>query len=487
MRRMKKALACSLSLAMVCGMMAGCSDKKDEKPADNKDATVAPEATKAPETQAPADGGDTATPDAAESWDPAAGTTGGKTLRIYCWNTEFQERFDAYYKDKLPADLKVDWVINPNENNVYQNKLDEALQKQASANPEDRIDIFLMESDYAYKYIKTDFPLDIINDVKITDAQLADQYQYTKDVVTYDGKLKGLSWQACPQGFIYRRSIAKDVLGTDDPVEVQKAIDDWSLFDQTAAKMKEKGYFMLSGYDDSYRAYSNNMSAPWVDSEYKIHIDDQINNWIKQTKDYTEKGYNNKANLFSEESKAQMGKNGKVFGYFGPAWFIDFCFTDFTFDDPEAPHEVGNGSFGDWALTKGPIGSFWGGTWVCAARGTDNIDVVRDVLLNMTTNKEILTNITKDKGDFCNSVSAMTEIANDSSFGYPILGGQNHIAVLLDSAQDIHITASSAYDQTMAEKIQSSMKDYYDGVCDLDTAWNNFYDTVMGIHPELVK
>ena len=28
--------------------------------------------------------------------------------------------------------------------------------------------------------------------------------------------------------------------------------------------MKQAGYYMLSGYDDSYRAFSNNMSSPWV-------------------------------------------------------------------------------------------------------------------------------------------------------------------------------------------------------------------------------
>ena len=37
-----------------------------------------------------------------------------------------------------------------------------------------------------------------------------------------DGNLKGLSWQGCPGTMIYRRDIAKEVFGTDDPAEVQK-------------------------------------------------------------------------------------------------------------------------------------------------------------------------------------------------------------------------------------------------------------------------
>lgn len=59
--------------------------------------------------------------------------------------------------------------------------------------------------------------------------------------------------------------IAKDVLGTDDPAEVQAYLSDWDKFDEVATKAAEKGYKMLSGYDDSYRTFSNNVSAPWVD------------------------------------------------------------------------------------------------------------------------------------------------------------------------------------------------------------------------------
>ena len=69
----------------------------------------------------------------------ASGTSAaGKVLNIWCWNDEFQSRFNAYYpevkeiaEDKSTTTLKdgtlVKWTINPNDNNNYQNKLDEAL------------------------------------------------------------------------------------------------------------------------------------------------------------------------------------------------------------------------------------------------------------------------------------------------------------------------------------------------------------------------
>ncbi len=412
----------------------------------------------------------------------------GKTLRIYVWNTEFKDRFIKYFEEDglVPEGVKVEWVLNANQDNVYQNKLDEALLAQAGKAPEDRIDIFLIEADYATKYIGTDYTLDVINQVGLTEEELADQYPYTKDAVTFDGKLKGVSWQACPMGFMYRRSMAKEVLGTDDPVKIQEALSDWTKFDSVAAQMKAKGYFMLSGYDDDFRVFSNNMTTSWVNGT-KVNIDAQITKWIDQTKTYTEKGYNNKASLWSTESTQGMGPEGKVFGYFGPGWFMDFCFMDYTLADPTAPKEVGNGGYGDWGMVVGPQAGFWGGTWICAAAGTDNLSLVKSVMKKMTCAKTTLLGITDTYGDFTNSVTAMKEIAEDEDYGYAFLGGQNHIAVLLESAKQIKMGTLSMYDQTMTEQIQKAFKDYYDGVVDKDTAWNNFYKAVIEKHPELSK
>ena len=128
----------------------------------------------------------------------AAPAAQGKVLNIWCWNDEFQSRFNAYYpdvtevaEDKSTTTLKdgtvVKWTINPNENNNYQNKLDEALLSQDSAADDDKIDIFLIEADYALKYVDSEYALDVKADIGLTDDDLAEQYQYTKDIVTVDG------------------------------------------------------------------------------------------------------------------------------------------------------------------------------------------------------------------------------------------------------------------------------------------------------------
>ena len=345
---MKKTLALLTATGMALTMLAGCGGGSSSTAASSEAASSEAVSSEAASSEAA----------------PAAEE--GQILNIWCWNDEFQSRFNDYYPgvkevaaDKstttLDNGITVKWTINPNENNNYQNKLDEALLKQDSAADDDKIDIFLIEADYALKYVDSPYTMDV-KELGLTDADLADQYQYTKDIVTVDGVQKGTTWQATPGLFAYRRSIAKDVLGTDDPAEVQEALSDWDKFNAVAEQAAAKGYKMLSGYDDSYRTFSNNVSAGWVDGT-TVTVDPNIMNWVDQTKDYTDNGYNNKTSLWSDQWAADQGPAGKVFGFFYSTWGINFTLLGNSLATPTSEggkEEVGNGIYGDYAVCQGP-------------------------------------------------------------------------------------------------------------------------------------
>ena len=427
---------------------------------------------------------------------PALAQEEGKVLNIWCWNDEFQSRFNDFYpevkeiaEDKSTTTLNdgtlVKWTINPNTNNNYQDKLDAALLAQENAPADEKIDIFLIEADYALKYVDSPYTLDVRADISLTDEDLADQYAYTQEIASADGVLKGVTWQATPGLFAYRRSIAKDVLGTDDPDEVQAQLSDWDKFDAVAAKASEKGYKMLSGFDDSFRTFSNNVSAPWVDGTTVV-VDANIMKWVEQTKTYTDKGYNNKSSLWDSVWAADQGPEGKVFGFFYSTWGINFTLLGNSLADADGPQEAGNGCFGDYAVCEGPQPYYWGGTWICAAAGTDNVATIRDVMLKLTCDKEIALAITETTQDYTNCVSAMNELAA-SDYQSAFLGGQNHIALFAAAAPEIDMSNVSPYDQGCNEGIQTAFKDYFNGVIDLDTAKANFETLIMEKYPDLTE
>ena len=161
----------------------------------------------------------------------------GKVFNIYAWNEEFKGFFEKYYT--VPEGVTVNWIITPSDNGAYQQKLDEALMNQDSAAADDKVDMFLAEADYILKYVDSDATQDV-QALGVTD--FSNTYAYTVQAASdADGVVKGVSFQCCPSALIYRRSIAKDVLGTDDPAEVQAALDSWDKFNAVAADAKAKG------------------------------------------------------------------------------------------------------------------------------------------------------------------------------------------------------------------------------------------------------
>lgn len=471
----KRILAAVLASASILGAVAGCSS--------NATSSAGSSTTDSSKTE------DSSNAGTSDKFTLKEGE--GKTLNIAVWNEEFKNYFEKYIKAKMPEGVTVNFKITENKDNAYQNKLDEDLPKNEAASADDKIDMFLFEADYALKYVNSEYTLDV-KSLGLTDEDLSGMYQYTKDVATtQDGSkvLKGVSWQATPGLYAYRRSIAKDVLGTDDPAKVQEALADWTKFDEVAAKAADKGYKMLSGYDDAYRTFSNNVSAPWVNDNKEIIVDDNIMKWVDQTKTYTDKGYNNKTSLWSDAWAADQGPDGKVFGFFYSTWGINFTLAGNSLAVKEKDGgklEVGNGGYGDWAVCYGPQAYFWGGTWMAAAKGTDNAALVGDVLKAFCCDKDFGVQFTKDTQDYYNNEAAMKELAS-SDFKSDFLGGQNHIALFVETAPKIDMSKISVYDQGLNETFQAKFKEYFDGTVDKDTALKNFYEAAIVKYPELKK
>ena len=468
----KKTLSTLLAVSMIAGMVAGCGSQPADSTATSTDTA---------NTEAAAETNTSATTEAAVAETPS---DEGKVLNVYCWNDEFQRRVKAHYPgyEEVDAthgkigDVDVVWNITPNADNAYQNNLDQALLNQESASADDKVDLFLVEADYALKYVDSDYTMPVA-DLGITDADTADQYQYTKDIVTdSNGVLKGLSWQGCPGVMFYSREIAKEVFGTDDPAEVQKKVCDWDTYRETADELKAAGYQIASSANDSYRVYSNNVTSKWV-VDGKINIDDNIMKWVEVSKDLVDAGEVGTHDMWSDDWSKGFYPDGKVFGYFGPAWLVNFSMA--------ADQEGSIGNQGGWAATEGPQGFFWGGTWICAATGTDNAATIKDIMLKLTCDEEIMKNIVVEDDDFVNNKPAMDAMAQDSSYSSQVLGGQNPLAMYCAGVEKLDLSNLSAYDQGCNEEFQRAMKNYFEGNATLEEAKDLFYKAVVEKYPEL--
>lgn len=418
----------------------------------------------------------------------------GKVINIYCWNNEFRERVEAIYpevaetsKDGTVTTLKdgteIHWIINPNQDGVYQQKLDEALLKQADAAADDKVDIFLSETDYVNKY--TDAEADVampLTDLGINpDTDLEDQYPFTKVTASDEnGVQRGSTWQCCPGLLVYRRDIAKDVFGTDDPEAVGEKVKDWTAIKAAAEELSAKGYYTFASYADTFRLYGNSISEPWVKpGETVIHVDQKIMDWVKDSKEWLDAGYLDKTvkGQWNADWNQSMGSASKVFAFLFPAWGIDFTLKP-NWD----------GEDGMWAVTNPPQEYNWGGSYVHACTGTDNPQHVKDIILSLTADKDNLLKISQEFSDFTNTKSSMQKAAgDDANFSSDFLGGQNAFKYFSPVAENIVMAPLSAYDQGCVELIQNAFSDYFQGQVDFDKAKANFETAISERYPEITQ
>ena len=450
---MKKALALLLALVMTLSLAAcGASEPAPtQAPAADKPASTpaAPAATEAPAEE-------------------------GKVFNIYAWNEEFKGFFEKYYT--VPEGVTVNWIINPSDGNMYQTKLVEALLNQADAPDDEKIDMFLAEADYIMKYADSEYTQDITA-LGVTD--FSNTYPYTVQAASdSNGVVKGVSFQCCPSALIYRRSIAKDVLGTDDPAEVQAKLDSWDKFNAVAAEAKAKGYYMTSSEAETFRVFSNNGEAPLVDESGKLVLNDAIRAWQAQAKDFTDKGYTLTCDIWSDECTAQMFADGKTMCFFGPAWYFNFCMGNAQ--DPD------KGCYGDWAICEGPAAHFWGGTWLLAATGSDNPTMLADIMDTFINDEEVCSNLIKNEAQFTNNQAVNAKFAEDPNYGSEFLGGQNDVAVFVELAKNIKFENKTIYDQLLTEGLQGFWREYCDGAVTEEEAMANYYKYINEKYPEIV-
>ena len=393
----------------------------------------------------------------------------GDVFHIYAWNEEFKGFFEKYVSDQKEAGLDaytldgktVKWTINPNTDGIYQTKLDEALEKNATAAAADKVDMFLAEADYIKKYADSAYTQEITQ-LGVTD--FSNIYKYTEQAASdSDGWVKGVSFQCCPSALIYNRVVAKALWNTDDPAVVGEKLNTWEKFDAVAAEAKAKGYYMTACEAETYRVFSNNAKSAWVNSKDEVKIPAVVQQWMDQAEKYVEEGYTIPADVWSAEKTANIVADANnTLCCFGPAWYYNFC--------------MGDSKPGDWGVVEGPMAHFWGGTWLLAPTGSDNTDLVAKVMNAFINDEEVCTNLIKNDGQFTNNQAVNAKVANDPAYeGNAFLGGQNDTKMFLELAKDIKFQNTTIYDQLCNEGLQQYYREYLTGAVTEEQAIANFY------------
>ena len=415
----------------------------------------------------------------------SASADGKTVINVMSFTDEVPGMITKYMEahPEVAEKYEVKTTITATTDGLYQPALDQALSAKDSNSP----DIYCAEAAFVLKYTQGDASqyAAAYEDLGIDVAALteaADIAKYTIEIGTRpsDGKLVGLGYQATGGAFIYRRSIAKEVWGNDDPEFVAEKIGagsgNWDAFFAAAAELKDKGYAIISGDGDMWHAVENSSDSGWI-VDGKLTIDPKREAFLDLSKQLMDNGYHHDTQDWTEGWFADMQKDGGVFGFYGPAWLINYTI---------APNsgEGENSSAGDWAVCPPNVGFFWGGTWVLANKDTKNADAVAELIkwITLDASEDGLqygwANGTWSGEQGTKDTVASGTVMAKSNGELDFLGGQNMFDVFVPANAYANGTNLTQYDETINTYFRDAVRQYTSGELSRDDALTAFKTNV---------
>ncbi|MBE5834506.1 MAG: carbohydrate ABC transporter substrate-binding protein [Butyrivibrio sp.] len=315
-----------------------------------------------------------------------------------------------------------------------------------------------------------------------------------------DGVQRAISYQITPAGIYYRRDIAEEVFGTDDPEEIGKYFADYGTILDTAKTLKDAGYrifasdseinyfsgdsawvvdgalnvsqarldymdLVISLYQDDLTAYANQWSTPWyqamsgevpiLTAEIQNYEDDSVNVWD--------------ADAFNEAT-ADLEKT-TVFAFGLPSWGV------LTMRD-----NVGETS-GKWGVCAGPAYGFGGGTYIGISNLSERKELAWDFVKFCTLNEETADWwIEASEGDTVSLISALEKHKDDENAVY---GGEKLYSFWLEQAEGIDYSKVTKYDKVIGDAWGAAIGSIKTGQATREEAFATFYDTIESTYPEI--
>lgn len=474
----KKVIALLLTAAMGSSLLAGCGSSSGTAASSTADSTSGAAASSDAGASAAASTGSSTV---------AAGSKG--VINLWAFTDEVPKMVDKFIEAHPDFGYTVNPTIIATTDGAYQPALDAALQ----AGGEEQPDIYCAEAAFILKYSKGDMQdyampykdLGIDVDKETKAAQIA---QYTMDIGSNtSGDIDALGYQATGGAFIYRRSIAKDVFGTDDPKEISKIIGggsgSWDKFWDAAKTLKAKGDAIVSGDGDVWHAVENSSDSAWLNDAGQLQIDPKREAFLDISKNLTDNGWSNVTQDWQDAWFADMKGEGQkpVFGFFGPAWLINY-----TLAPNCGGKKVGEGTYGDWAICDSPVGFFWGGTWLLANKNMnpDKVAAVKQIIdwITLDCTKDGLqykwaNGTLNGEGGTKDAVASGTVMAmSDGTTDF--LGGQNMFDYFIPANNYATGKNMTQFDEPINTAWRDQVRSYAAGEKSRDAAIKDFKQTV---------
>lgn len=325
-----------------------------------------------------------------------------------------------------------------------------------------------------------------------------------------NGVQRAISYQITPAGFYYRRDIANEVFGTEDPVEIGKLFADYDTIFETARTLKDAGYRIFASdselnycsgdsawvvdgklnvsqgrldymdlvvqlYQQDLTAYAAQWATPWYQAMSGpvaiLSAETQWGVWDEDEDGNTALNIWDADNYNANVEKYANGTT-EVFAFGLPAWGV------LTMRD-----NVGD-TAGKWGVCAGPAYGFGGGTFIGISSQSERKDLAWDFVKFCTLDEETADWwIEFSEGDTVSLISVLEKHKDDANEVY---GGQHLYSFWLEQAEGIDYSKVTRYDKAIGDAWGEAISAIKTGEKSKEDAINNFYDVVESTYPDIV-
>lgn len=425
-------------------------------------------------------------------------------LNVWSFTNEINTMAIAF--EKMHPNVDVQYTMIPMTAGEYQTKLKAALGTA------DVPDVIALEAAFVKEFVEADFLADLGE--LLPDAEAAKTYAFVLDVGTHDDVTKAFAYQATPGALFYRRSLAQEYFGTDDPAEIQELLSDLDKFTEAAAVVKEASggnTYMVASSGDFQNPFFANRAQPWIVDD-TLMVDPMVEKYVEIAKIFRDEGYEAQAGQWQEGWFAGMndslvdaeGNPKQIFSYFLPTWGLPYVLA------PNAASADGSSDTGgDWGVITGPLPYQWGGTWLGAMAESPNLDLAKEFIRFATLDEENLTNwatgvytneylaavdpdVPEDQaqapGDFVSSQVVVEKIVADfdESELSAFLAGQNSYAGFAEAAPSVNAKLMTGSDDAIQRALGDPLSQYLNGEISEDDMWASWKDNLRIEFPDLL-
>lgn len=397
---------------------------------------------------------------------------------INLWTNLSQEEMNFYVEEfnKIVPGVKVNLTVMPS--NEYRTKLQNAFRTGTNAP-----DVVTFEISDFGAYIDTDLLENLSQEQYGAEEVLSDMIPYVQELSRdKDGNIKGLTWQSTPGGFWYRKDLAREYLGTDDPEELYNMMSDWDKIIEVGEEVWEKSggkIALLSDVEDILQIYASYKGAPWVDENGHILSDDYQLEMYSLMDEVVKNHVDAEADMWSAGWTSGVYSNDMYIMTALPTWGLIHNIK------PGIPTDEMDKAENLWGVMKAPIPYMNGGTWYAMYSGSKNKDAAWAWIKTMTSNEDYLVNgLAGVQGDFPAYIPAIERCIAEGHTDI-VTGDQEYYQDFYDIALTVKADPMTKYDRQAWVSAGAQMDLIATGQITPEEAVKGFNEDMKNIYPEI--